>query len=165
MVRTDIVPGDHTVIWKQECWVIISSFAFTIWERLEKPLKFVSKNVDHNIYPEFLSKRFLRTRQKSGMKIFLILQSPTQILLLWLYELFLVCKKTSSLILLCLPLAIVNAYQFLACLCQGYVKVSVSFCPSLEDLGWVPGTLLSRHPSTVLKWVWEKLKLCFQLIS
>lgn len=81
-VRTNVFPGDHKVIWKQKSWLIISSFPFTIWEILEKPLKFASKNVDHNIYSVFLSKRCLRTRQKGSLKIFLILQSPAQILLL-----------------------------------------------------------------------------------
>lgn len=41
------------------------------------------------------------------------------------------------------------------------MEVSVSFRPSVGDLDWIPGTQLFKHPSGVLKWVWEKLKLCF----
>lgn len=53
-----IFPGDHRVICNQKSWGIISSLTFSIWEIVGKPLKFVSKNADHNIYSVFLSKRF-----------------------------------------------------------------------------------------------------------
>lgn len=52
------------MIWKQKSWVSISSFPFTIWEILGKPLKFASKNVDHNIYSVFLSKRCFEDQTK-----------------------------------------------------------------------------------------------------
>lgn len=72
------------MIWKQKSSVIIPSFRFTILEILGKPLKFVSNNVDHNIYSCVSLKEILRTRQKGGLKTFLTLQRLAQILLLWL---------------------------------------------------------------------------------